>query len=364
MAKYTAELRELVKSGVNIFNFNYDFYDTSKKADFEQKFIDHFYFREIGQETAPRFIHYLKCKCHEVLPYYNELLRTTLLQYEILNNYDITETLTKSNSNTRQLNESKNQNDKSTTTASTTGTNDRTLDNTGNANNTIDTTSDKKSDTALTNVKNTTLDSTTTRGENIDVTKDESLIDNGKLDNTSSLVIDGRKVESDTPNGLLSMVDIKGNIYASKAGIEDTTNTTTQMQTTSNDKTASTTETTEHTTDDIIKGSSKDDISGTTAETIKEINSTKSQNIIVNNEKSHENKTEILQNNGSKDSNSIGSQNETNSGNENYTLKRIGNSGVSYPADMIEKHIELQGKIRTVYTQFFDDCEDLFMGIY
>ena len=50
MARYTVELRTIVESGVPIFDFPYQFYDKEKKADFERRFIHHFYFREIGAE--------------------------------------------------------------------------------------------------------------------------------------------------------------------------------------------------------------------------------------------------------------------------------------------------------------------------
>jgi hypothetical protein len=42
MAKYTVELRDIVKSGLKVFDFDYTFYDEAKKPDFEQKFINHF----------------------------------------------------------------------------------------------------------------------------------------------------------------------------------------------------------------------------------------------------------------------------------------------------------------------------------
>ena len=95
MAKYSVELGDVAKSGLKIFNFEYDFYDVTKKPDFEKKFINHFRFREIGTETVGRFQHYLKCKCDETLPYYNMLFRTSLIDYEKTINYNLVETYTK-----------------------------------------------------------------------------------------------------------------------------------------------------------------------------------------------------------------------------------------------------------------------------
>ena len=38
-----------------LFDFDYPFYDETKRAEFETKFINHFYLREIGSETMGSF---------------------------------------------------------------------------------------------------------------------------------------------------------------------------------------------------------------------------------------------------------------------------------------------------------------------
>lgn len=81
----TAELGEIVSAGVNIWDFDYPIprpqieyngktctVDFDRKT-FEQKVIDHYYFRQIGQETVGRFKHYLKTKMLEIMPYYVQL---------------------------------------------------------------------------------------------------------------------------------------------------------------------------------------------------------------------------------------------------------------------------------------------------
>lgn len=69
--KLTVELGELIENGFELFNFDYpSFYKDAEKLAFEQKIIDHYYFRQIGQETPQRFRHYLKCKLREIMPYY------------------------------------------------------------------------------------------------------------------------------------------------------------------------------------------------------------------------------------------------------------------------------------------------------
>lgn len=81
----TVELGDIVASGINIWDFDYptprsvveyagkvctvDF----DKAAFEQKVIDHYRFRQIGQETPGRFLHYFRSKIREIMPYYVQL---------------------------------------------------------------------------------------------------------------------------------------------------------------------------------------------------------------------------------------------------------------------------------------------------
>jgi hypothetical protein len=328
MARYTTELRDIANSGVKIFNFEYAFYDETKRPDFEQRFIDHFYFREIGQETFGRFQHYLKVKCNEVLPYYNELLKAAQLNYEILNNYNITETLEKTNILTKQLNENSNQTGQLNTTVIDSNTNERTLN----------------TNTDLS--KTSTLESNTEHTDNVDFSKSQDEHEESTNQTNTTIDIDNKKVESDTPSGLLSMSNIKNNVYASKADIEDNTNITNGSEAIQADKTGTTNENTSTTSTDNVNGTTTDN--GTTSSI----------------ESLHDTRTGTSQNNTNNTQSSQGSSNETNNGNENYTLKRVGNIGVSHATDMIEKHIELQRKIRTVYTQFFNECEDLFMQIF
>ena len=72
MANYTIELYRLIEDKhFNIFDFEYDFYtdDIEIRKNFEKKFEDYFYFREIGQETVSRFKHQLRTKLNIIAPY-------------------------------------------------------------------------------------------------------------------------------------------------------------------------------------------------------------------------------------------------------------------------------------------------------
>lgn len=103
----TVELRELVNSGVNIWDFEYPIpaqtvsYNgkTAKvpfnKEAFQQKIINHYYFRQIGQETVGRWLHYFRTRIKEIMPYYVQLYEFEAKWFNIddpLESYNLTET--------------------------------------------------------------------------------------------------------------------------------------------------------------------------------------------------------------------------------------------------------------------------------
>ena len=95
MAKYTIELRALNNPPFfKLLDFKYDFYEESKKEQFEQKFIDYFYMREIEHATAEEFKHELRTKLNLIAPYYKQLYETELKSknIEFLLNKDLKET--------------------------------------------------------------------------------------------------------------------------------------------------------------------------------------------------------------------------------------------------------------------------------
>lgn len=95
MARYTIELRKIHET-YKVFNFDYDFYtdDEVIKKKFEDKFIDEYYFNEIGFETVARFQHRLKTRLNKIANYYRQLYKTELEAENInfLLNKDLKET--------------------------------------------------------------------------------------------------------------------------------------------------------------------------------------------------------------------------------------------------------------------------------
>ena len=84
MSKYTLELRRIHQTH-KVFDFDYDFYtnDETIKYNFEDKFINEYYFNEIGFETIHRFKQRLRTKLNKIMPYYRQLYQTELRSKDI-----------------------------------------------------------------------------------------------------------------------------------------------------------------------------------------------------------------------------------------------------------------------------------------
>jgi hypothetical protein len=96
MAQYTLTIREILENNVKIFDFDYPIFDEAYRTTLEENITNAFYFREIGQETVGKFKWYLKAKMKLIMPYYNQLYRSTLYEVDPLSPYHVTESYTRS----------------------------------------------------------------------------------------------------------------------------------------------------------------------------------------------------------------------------------------------------------------------------
>lgn len=78
------ELGTLVKRGYPIALNNYPIFDEGHRAILNNKIIRHYYFREICCDSPERFNFYLETKMDEIMPYYNQLYKSELLEYNPL----------------------------------------------------------------------------------------------------------------------------------------------------------------------------------------------------------------------------------------------------------------------------------------
>ena len=124
--RYSIELREFVEDPLfTLFDFDYPFYsdDLSMKEEFENRFIEHYYFHEIGFETVARFKHYLRSRLRDVMPYYSQLYESELKAKDLnfLLNKDLREEFIRESSGTLE------------SSAKTSGSNSMSSSNTNNS---------------------------------------------------------------------------------------------------------------------------------------------------------------------------------------------------------------------------------------
>lgn len=96
-----------------IFDFTFPIFDENYRQTLEIKIIKHYYTREIGFETVALWKLKLGIKLNEIMPYYNKLYKSELLEFNPL----ITENITKNG--TRNNDSTSNHNDKENETNST-----------------------------------------------------------------------------------------------------------------------------------------------------------------------------------------------------------------------------------------------------
>ena len=110
MSKYTTEVRYICETAAgltnsegynsvediiykalpSVFNFTFPIFDESYRSVIETKILKHFYTREIGFETVGLWKLKLNTKLNEIMPYYNKLYKSELLEFNPLYDVDLT----------------------------------------------------------------------------------------------------------------------------------------------------------------------------------------------------------------------------------------------------------------------------------
>lgn len=131
MSKYTMELRELftpIKFNPPLFtreevegffkDYNINEYLTPEQIDviestnvwskdrLARKIVDHYYMRELGQETIGLWKHYVKVTMQELMEEYLPLIYSSAIQYDPLINVNYTETFSRTANNSGTANSS------------------------------------------------------------------------------------------------------------------------------------------------------------------------------------------------------------------------------------------------------------------
>lgn len=89
-AVFTVQLGSLVENGFDLGLTEYPIFDSEYRETLNAKILQHYWFREIGQETPALFRFMLKRKMNEIMPYYNELYKTEKLEIDMLSTSEST----------------------------------------------------------------------------------------------------------------------------------------------------------------------------------------------------------------------------------------------------------------------------------
>lgn len=203
MSKYTTEVRFICESKAGleeskgasnvdtILNDSWDkifttqctFFDPTYRAVLCKKILKHYYLREISSETVGIWILWMNTKLEEIMPYYNQLYASALLQFDPFKDTDYQRTHEGENTGSRNTD----------STANSSGSKSG-----NNAHNTADTAENYATATSNTN----TTDSGT-------------ITDSKDAYSDSTAASSGNKGDrySDTPQGTISNTDITGDAY-------------------------------------------------------------------------------------------------------------------------------------------------------
>lgn len=222
MSKYTTEIRFICEtaSGLSeskgytdidtiitnaipkIFTFTFPIFDENYRTVLEKKILKHFYTREISEETVGLWKLRLDTKLNEIMPYYNKLYRSELLEFNPLYNANLARTKKTDYGSNRNENE----NISDTSSSNRTTTNNGTVDNTTSNNGKVDTTNNSKTTgtgSGTSNNTSTDLYSDTPQGalsgveSNTYLTNARKVTDKGNTSsNTSNTNSSTGKVES------------------------------------------------------------------------------------------------------------------------------------------------------------------------
>lgn len=235
MSTYTTELRYILESyagldssteypSVNtviekartkLFSFNYPIFDEAYKEHLESLICLHFYRREIGFETVGLFKLYLEQKMREIMPFYNQLYKSELLEFNPFYDVDLTrDHQLKHNAEEKSVNESSNKSNSSE-----------------NFNNS----------TAVKSNDNT-VQGVSSRDEGKSSSKNNSNAKNSTNANSSS---NNKQRYSDTPQGSIS--DLEKDKYLTNATINDASVKDISTATSSDEATGSEESTNTHT---------------------------------------------------------------------------------------------------------------------
>lgn len=124
MSKYTTEVRFICENSAGlsesegadnvdsildkcwnkVFNFDFPIFDENYRQVLCRKILKHYYTREIAHETVGRWKLALNAKLNEIMPYYNQLYKSELLEFNPFYDVDLTRSRNGSGTSNRTSN--------------------------------------------------------------------------------------------------------------------------------------------------------------------------------------------------------------------------------------------------------------------
>ena len=102
MADYTVEIRHLIADGFDFGLDKYPIFDEPYRTHLNTAILMHFYFREIGCETAQMFKFFLNRKMSEIMPVYNGYYESARREYDPLSTISLVEVVEGTNESEKQ----------------------------------------------------------------------------------------------------------------------------------------------------------------------------------------------------------------------------------------------------------------------
>lgn len=200
MSKYTTEVRFICENSAGlsksedadnvdsildkcwnkVFNFDFPIFDENYRQVLCRKILKHYYTREIAHETVGRWKLALNAKLNEIMPYYNQLYKSELLEFNPFYDVDLTRSREGSGTSNKTSNNTETNSGTSKNVSSGSGTsNTNTLNRFSDTpQNSMDTQGIADS-VPLTTVTKVNEDNTTTNTSTDTLTRDDSKTGNG-----------------------------------------------------------------------------------------------------------------------------------------------------------------------------------------
>lgn len=211
MSKYTTEVRFICENSAGlsesegadnidsildkcwnkVFNFDFPIFDENYRQVLCRKILKHYYTREIAHETVGRWKLALNAKLNEIMPYYNQLYKSELLEFNPFYDVDLTRSREGSGTSNRTSNntETNSGTTKNVSSGSSTNNTDTLNRFSDTPQNSMDTQSIADS-VPLTTVTKVNEDNTTTNESTDTLTRNDSKTGNGteNINNTDKYI--------------------------------------------------------------------------------------------------------------------------------------------------------------------------------